>query len=64
MSKPIIEYDQIHHIANPNYQSTYLVIIPVPSTSIFLKRAVEKNDGSLQISLVTGLNSGIAKPRM
>lgn len=35
----------------------YLVTIPVQSASIFLKSAVEKNDGSLQISFVTGLNS-------
>lgn len=39
---------------------TNLVTIPVESVSICLKSAVEKNDGNLQISFVTGLNS--AKP--
>lgn len=33
--------------------------MPVELMSIFLKRAGEKNDGNLHISLVTGLNSEI-----
>ena len=35
----------------------YLVTIPKPSESIFLKSAEDINDGSLHISFVTGLNS-------
>lgn len=35
----------------------YLLIIPVQLLSIFLKRAVDKKDGSLHTSLVTDLNS-------
>lgn len=38
----------------------YLVTIPMQSASIFLKITLEKNDGSLQISFVTDLNSDIA----
>jgi len=45
-------------------RSVYLVTKPVPLTSIFLKRAVEKNDGSLQTSLVTNLNSDITKKKL
>lgn len=37
--------------------SAYLVTKPEPLISIFLKRGVEKNDGSLHTSLVTDLNS-------
>lgn len=47
-----------------NTRSTYLVTKPVPLTSIFLKRTAEKNEGSLQISLVTDLNSVHAKETM
>jgi len=32
-------------------------MVPVKLTSIFLKRAVEKNEGSLQSSFATDLNS-------
>jgi len=38
-------------------QSWYLVMVPVKLTSIFLKRAVEKNEGSLHNSFATDLNS-------
>lgn len=34
-------------------------MVPIKLTSIFLKRAVEKNEGSLHISFVTVLNSEI-----
>lgn len=34
-------------------------MVPVKLTSIFLKREVEKNEGSLHISFVTDLNSEI-----
>lgn len=35
--------------------------MPVLLTSIFLKREVEKNDGSLQTSFVIALNSAITE---
>lgn len=50
---------EIKLIVKINYDNIYLVTFPVPLTSIFLKRAVEKNDGSLHISLVISLNSDI-----
>lgn len=43
--------------------STHLVTTPVP-LSIFLKREVEKNDGSLHTSLVIDLNSDIPKKQV
>jgi len=39
----------------------YLVTNPEPVTSIFWKRTVEKNDGSLHISFVTTLKSDSKK---
>lgn len=47
------------HVQQLTLDNSYLLTMPLEPTSISLKRAVEKNDGSLQISLVTGLNSGI-----
>lgn len=40
-------------------QGAYLVTNPMHSTSILLNKALEMNDGSLQISFVTSLNSDI-----
>lgn len=45
-------------------RSAYLPTKPVPLTSIFLKRDMEKNDGSLQTSLVTDLNSDMPKKEL
>lgn len=45
---------------------TYLVINPLAPVSILLKRQLEKNEGSLHISLVTGVNAASqtkCKPR-
>lgn len=42
----------------------YLVMVPVKLTSIFLKRALEINEGSLQISLVTDLNSATVEDKL
>lgn len=41
----------------------YFVTIPMQSVSIFLKRAEEKNDGSLHMSFVTDLNSASPKKK-
>lgn len=38
-------------------EKSYLVTTPAPLVSIFLNRAVEKKDGSLQKLLVIDLNS-------
>ncbi len=45
-------------------RSAYLLTRPVLLTSIFLKRDMEKNDGSLQTSLVTDLNSDMPKKEL
>lgn len=50
-------YETLINISN-------LVTIPVESKSICLKSAVEKNDGNLQISFVTGLNSEIPQEKI
>jgi hypothetical protein len=42
-------------------RTSYLETVPVHATSIFLKRALEKNEGSLHMSFVTDLNSGMDK---
>lgn len=39
--------------------NAYLDTFPLQLTSIFLKRAVERNEGNLQISFVTDLNSAL-----
>lgn len=44
-----------------HFQRLYLLIVPLHSVSILLKRVRQKKDGSLHIFFVTDLKSGISK---